>query len=234
MAIAPTGTGESLVNHLATCSKAGTFSDSALTLGIPMVWGEGHFVTLPVILIVLRTLVAVFQASSLFLFAAGGNLAASVDEALIHSKPGQKVRLRALALNAADLRPLARNLSFEVMSPEGFKLIKTMKATDEYGVAEFTFPIAQEHRKCLLSWALNWQVGLDTCFHRISFFLFVPAARMDVDSSAPKLTADFLKRKETEDQSTRMPDSTQDAADSDCASGPSELETRSPEISKDP
>ena len=51
------------------------------------------------------------------------------------------------------------------------------------------------------------------------------AARMDVDSSAPKLTADFLKRKETEDQSTRMPDSTQDAADSDCASGPSELET---------
>lgn len=64
------------------------------------------------------------------------------DKALY--KPGQKVRLRALALNAADLRPLARNLSFEVMSPEGFKLIKTMKATDEYGVAEFTFPIAQE------------------------------------------------------------------------------------------
>lgn len=64
------------------------------------------------------------------------------DKALY--KPGQVVRLRALALNAADLRPLARNLSFEVMSPEGFKLIKTMKATDEYGVAEFTFPIAQE------------------------------------------------------------------------------------------
>jgi len=30
-------------------------------------------------------------------------------------RPGQVVRLRALALNAADLRPLARNLSFEAI-----------------------------------------------------------------------------------------------------------------------
>ena len=43
------------MNQVATCSKAGTFSVSALTLGTPIDWGEGHFVILPVFLIELRT-----------------------------------------------------------------------------------------------------------------------------------------------------------------------------------
>lgn len=80
--------------------------------------------------------------ASVQLLGPAATLLLEADKALY--KPGQVVRLRALALTAADLRPLARNLSFEVMSPEGFKLIKSVKATDEYGVAEFTFPIAQE------------------------------------------------------------------------------------------
>ena len=76
------------------------------------------------------------------LVAKGATLLLEADKALY--KPGQVVRLRAVALTTADLRPAQRNVTLEVMSPEGFKLIRITNATDDFGVAEFTFPIAKE------------------------------------------------------------------------------------------
>ncbi|CAJ1358216.1 unnamed protein product [Effrenium voratum] len=66
----------------------------------------------------------------------------AADKALY--KPGQTARFRALALSTGRLRPQQRNLTFEVSSPEGFKLLKASSSTDETGVAQFQFPIAQE------------------------------------------------------------------------------------------
>jgi len=72
---------------------------------------------------------------------AAGLVLLEADKALY--KPGQIARFRALATSAA-LRPVARNLTFEVTSPEGFKLLEVASETDAAGVAHFSFPIAQE------------------------------------------------------------------------------------------
>lgn len=72
----------------------------------------------------------------------GAMLLLEADKALY--KPGQRVRFRAVSLSSGALKPAPRNLSFEVTSPEGFKLLKTSAETDAFGVAHFSFPIAQE------------------------------------------------------------------------------------------
>lgn len=60
-------------------------------------------------------------------------------------KPGHTARFRALALSMDQLLPQgATKLNFEVVSPEGFKLISTSGITDSTGVVLFDFPIATE------------------------------------------------------------------------------------------
>jgi len=60
-------------------------------------------------------------------------------------KPGTTVRFRALALSAGLLRPQGqRDVTFEVRSPEGFKLLSVAAVTDAAGVATFEFPISKE------------------------------------------------------------------------------------------
>ncbi|CAE8721533.1 unnamed protein product, partial [Polarella glacialis] len=60
-------------------------------------------------------------------------------------KPGQKAHFRALVLSPGQLRPQgSRNVTFEVVSPEGFKLMSVVGITDSAGVASFKFPIADE------------------------------------------------------------------------------------------
>ncbi|CAE8705348.1 unnamed protein product, partial [Polarella glacialis] len=60
-------------------------------------------------------------------------------------KPGQKAHFRALVLSPGQLRPQgSRNVTFEVVSPEGFKLMSVVGTTDSAGVASFKFPIADE------------------------------------------------------------------------------------------
>jgi len=73
--------------------------------------------------------------------ASAGLILLEADKALY--KPGQVARFRALAANTA-MQPLQRNISFEVISPEGFKLVEVVRETGESGVVEFDFPIAEE------------------------------------------------------------------------------------------
>ncbi|HUU01897.1 MAG TPA: MG2 domain-containing protein, partial [Myxococcota bacterium] len=60
-------------------------------------------------------------------------------------QPGQLVHMRLLALNAYDLKPLAREkVLFEVQDPKGNKVFKKRLKTSAYGVSACDFQLASE------------------------------------------------------------------------------------------
>lgn len=66
-----------------------------------------------------------------------------LDKALY--KPGQTIRLRALALQPPALTPLGgRRVELLVRSPQGLTLMKAENVTDDFGVAHFAYPVASE------------------------------------------------------------------------------------------
>jgi alpha-2-macroglobulin family protein/MG2 domain-containing protein/macroglobulin-like protein len=60
-------------------------------------------------------------------------------------QPGQLIHMRALALNAYDLKPLNREkILFQVMDPKGNKVFKKHLKTSAYGVSATEFQLADE------------------------------------------------------------------------------------------
>lgn len=60
-------------------------------------------------------------------------------------QPGQFIEMRALSLNAGDLKPVAGEaLTFEVMDGKGNKVFKEMTDIDSFGVASARFQLATE------------------------------------------------------------------------------------------
>jgi len=60
-------------------------------------------------------------------------------------QPGQFIEMRALSLNAGDLKPVSgQPLTFEVMDGKGNKVFKDSPETDAYGVASARFQLATE------------------------------------------------------------------------------------------
>jgi hypothetical protein len=60
-------------------------------------------------------------------------------------QPGQLIHIRALALQAFDLKPAAgKDLTFEVEDSKGNKVFKRTQKTSEYGVAAIDFQLADE------------------------------------------------------------------------------------------
>lgn len=60
-------------------------------------------------------------------------------------QPGQVIHIRALALQAFDLKPTAaRDLTFEVEDAKGNKVFKRTQPTSEFGVAAVDFQLADE------------------------------------------------------------------------------------------
>ncbi len=62
-------------------------------------------------------------------------------------QPGQRIHLRAVALNLADLNPVARTkVVLEVEDPQGNKVFKRSGNTDPYGIFAADFQLADEIR----------------------------------------------------------------------------------------
>jgi 5-hydroxyisourate hydrolase-like protein (transthyretin family) len=60
-------------------------------------------------------------------------------------QPGQNIHIRALALQAFDLKPAAgKDLTFEVEDSKGNKVFKRTRKTSDYGVAAIDFQLADE------------------------------------------------------------------------------------------
>jgi 5-hydroxyisourate hydrolase-like protein (transthyretin family) len=60
-------------------------------------------------------------------------------------QPGQRIHIRALALQAFNLHPLdGSNLTFEVEDPKGNKVFKQSRKTSEHGIASVDFQLADE------------------------------------------------------------------------------------------
>jgi 5-hydroxyisourate hydrolase-like protein (transthyretin family) len=60
-------------------------------------------------------------------------------------QPGQRMHIRALALQAFNLHPLdGSNLTFEVEDPKGNKVFKQSHKTSEHGIASVDFQLADE------------------------------------------------------------------------------------------
>ncbi|MCF6283757.1 MAG: MG2 domain-containing protein, partial [Candidatus Hydrogenedentes bacterium] len=60
-------------------------------------------------------------------------------------QPGQFIEMRALSLNAGDLKPAAEQaLTFEVMDGKGNKVFKESLDTDKFGIASARFQLATE------------------------------------------------------------------------------------------
>ncbi len=58
-------------------------------------------------------------------------------------KPGQKLRVRALRLDA-DLRPMPGSMTVEVADAKGTRIFREQAVTDEYGMAQVSMPLSRE------------------------------------------------------------------------------------------